>query len=54
MLNDKFSRVRADAIRTLTFAISSVKKVNQENAYLFSVYLFPDWVEENNFVKPFL
>lgn len=41
MLHDKFHRIRADAIRTLVFAISSVKEINQENADLFSEYLFP-------------
>ncbi|CAF3717218.1 unnamed protein product [Rotaria sordida] len=41
MLHDDYHRVRADAIRTLVFAISSVKNINQENADLFSEYLFP-------------
>ncbi|CAF3736045.1 unnamed protein product [Rotaria magnacalcarata] len=41
MLSDDFHRVRADAIRTVVFAISSVKNINQENADLFSEYLFP-------------
>jgi phosphoinositide-3-kinase regulatory subunit 4 len=41
MLHDNYHRVRADAIRTLVFAISSVKNINQENADLFSEYLFP-------------
>jgi len=41
MLHDKHHRIRADAIRTLVFAISSVKNINQENADLFSEYLFP-------------
>lgn len=45
MLNDEFHRVRADAIRTLVFAISSVKNINQENADLFSEYLFPTLVK---------
>ena len=44
MLNDPHNRVRADAIQTLVFAIQSVKNVNQENADLFSVYLFPNLV----------
>lgn len=46
MLHDKYHRVRADAIRTLVFAISSVKDINQENADLFSEYLFPTLVKE--------
>jgi hypothetical protein len=44
MLHDSYHRVRADAIRTLVFAISSVKNINQENADLFSEYLFPTLV----------
>jgi hypothetical protein len=44
MLQDGNHRVRADAIRTLVFAISSVKTINQENADLFSEYLFPTLV----------
>jgi hypothetical protein len=45
MLHDNYHRVRADAIRTLVFAISSVKNINQENADLFSEYLFPTLVK---------
>jgi len=47
MLHDAHHRVRADAIRTLVFAISSVKNINQENADLFSEYLFPNLVKKN-------
>ena len=46
MLHDDYHRVRADAIRTLVFAISSVKNINQENADLFSEYLFPTLVRQ--------
>jgi hypothetical protein len=46
MLHDTYHRVRADAIRTLVFAISSVKNINQENADLFSEYLFPTLVKK--------
>lgn len=47
MLHDnKYHRVRADAIRTLVFAISSIKDINQENADLFSEYLFPTLVKK--------
>ncbi len=46
MLHDTYHRVRADAIRTLVFAISSVKNINQENADLFSEYLFPTLVNK--------
>ena len=46
MLHDSYHRVRADAIRTLVFAISSVKNINQENADLFSEYLFPTLVKQ--------
>jgi hypothetical protein len=46
MLHDAHHRVRADAIRTLVFAISSVKNINQENADLFSEYLFPNLVKK--------
>jgi hypothetical protein len=49
MLHDDNHRVRADAIRTLVFAISSVKNINQENADLFSEYLFPNLVKKNSF-----
>jgi hypothetical protein len=49
MLHDPYHRVRADAIRTLVFAISSVKNINQENADLFSEYLFPTLVKDNIF-----
>ena len=48
MLHDSYHRVRADAIRTLVFAISSVKNINQENADLFSEYLFPTLVSKKN------
>lgn len=48
MLHDDYHRVRADAIRTLVFAISSVKNINQENADLFSEYLFPNLVKIKN------
>jgi hypothetical protein len=46
MLHADYHRIRADAIRTLVFAISSVKNINQENADLFSEYLFPTLVKE--------
>jgi len=49
MLHDDYHRVRADAIRTLVFAISSVKNINQENADLFSEYLFPNLVKKKFF-----
>ncbi|CAF0744588.1 unnamed protein product [Didymodactylos carnosus] len=41
MLQDSYHRVRADAIRTLLFCVNSVTSINQENADLFSEYLFP-------------
>ena len=47
MLHDKYHRIRADAIRTLVFAISSIKDINQENADLFSEYLFPTLVRKS-------
>ncbi|CAF0798186.1 unnamed protein product [Adineta steineri] len=55
MLHDSFHRVRADAIRTLVFAISSVKNINQENADLFSEYLFPtlstSYIQDDCYVR---
>ncbi len=54
MLHDDYHRVRADAIRTLVFAISSVKNINQENADLFSEYLFPNLVKKNSFFIEFV
>jgi hypothetical protein len=54
MLHDKYHRVRADAIRTLVFAVSSIKDINQENADLFSEYLFPTLVRISRFFIAFL
>ncbi|CAF3347839.1 unnamed protein product [Rotaria sp. Silwood1] len=55
MLHDDYHRVRADAIRTLVFAISSVKNINQENADLFSEYLFPtlstSYIQDDCYVR---
>ena len=51
MLHDSYHRVRADAIRTLVFAISSVKNINQENGDLFSEYLFPTFVKNNSYLN---
>lgn len=53
MLHDKYHRVRADAIRTLVFAISSITDINQENADLFSEYLFPTLVRKRIFLEIF-
>jgi len=54
-LQDSHHRVRADAIRTLVVAISSVENINQENADLFSEYLFPTLsaqnIQEDSFVR---
>ncbi|UJR33847.1 hypothetical protein I4U23_021270 [Adineta vaga] len=55
MLHDSYHRVRADAIRTLVFAIGSVKTINQENADLFSEYLFPtlstSYIQDDYYVQ---